>query len=139
MNIDSKGKKFSVISFGNRKNTVLGSPTDEVKTEDGPVSTAIDDVVVPLDDDVEEEPEEGKLGLYEVSAPHSGLYSFIFIVLKFYATMESSSCALRVGRVDVDNTSRFHDILEFFRDFVKCQNLGLVLNQAKPPSSTRGC
>ncbi|KAL7059283.1 hypothetical protein AAHC03_013125 [Spirometra sp. Aus1] len=65
MNIESKGKKFSVISFGGRKNTELGLSPDEVKTEELPVSNAIDDVVVPVDDDVEEDPEEGKLGLYE--------------------------------------------------------------------------
>lgn len=31
-----------------------------------PESSPIDDVVVPIDDDMEEDYEEGKLGLYEV-------------------------------------------------------------------------
>ncbi|VDO03370.1 unnamed protein product [Rodentolepis nana] len=62
---EALSKKFSVISFVGRRSSTRDYAVEEGKIEELPESSPIDDVVVPIDDDIETAEEDGEFGLYE--------------------------------------------------------------------------
>ncbi|KAL5969588.1 hypothetical protein TSMEX_002679 [Taenia solium] len=65
MSGEVRSKKFSVISFVGKSTPSRDHVTEETKIGEVPESSPIDDVVVPIDDDIEGMDEDGGLGLYE--------------------------------------------------------------------------
>nr|CUU97528.1 hypothetical transcript [Hymenolepis microstoma] len=65
---EALSKKFSVISFVGRRSSTRDYAVEEGKIEELPESSPIDDVVVPIDDDIETA-EDGEFGLYEDIVP----------------------------------------------------------------------